>query len=41
LNHLEKNPAPIKKRNVQDDSKYNKVAILRLDISEMTGKKAD
>jgi nitroimidazol reductase NimA-like FMN-containing flavoprotein (pyridoxamine 5'-phosphate oxidase superfamily) len=41
LNHLEKNPEPIKKRNVQDDSKYNKVAILRLDISEMTGKKAD
>ena len=41
LNHLEKNPEPIKKRNVQDDSKYSKVAILRLDISEITGKKAD
>ena len=41
LNHLEKEPEPIKKRNVQDDSKYDKVAILRLDITEMTGKKAE
>ncbi len=40
LNHLEKDPKPIKKRNVQDDSKYDKVTILRLDIEEITGKKA-
>ena len=38
LNHLEKNPDPIKKRNVKNDDKYDKVAILRLDIVEMTGK---
>ncbi|WP_455392792.1 pyridoxamine 5'-phosphate oxidase family protein [[Eubacterium] cellulosolvens] len=41
LNHLEKEPEPIKKRNVQDDSKYSKVTILRLDITEVTGKKAN
>lgn len=40
LNHLETNPDPIKKRNVQDDSKYDKITILRLDIQEITGKQA-
>ena len=40
LNHLEEKPNPIKQRNVKDDSKYNKVSILRLDIIEITGKQA-
>ena len=38
LNHLEKNPKPIKARNIKDDSKYDKVGILRLDIEDITGK---
>jgi len=41
LNHLEKNPEPIYKRNIPDDTKFDKVSILRLDIEEMTGKAAD
>ncbi len=40
LNHLEPNPEPIKKRNVQNEDKYDKVSILRLDITELRGKKA-
>ena len=39
LNHLEENPDPIKKRNIQDDNKYNEVGILRLDIEVLSGKK--
>jgi nitroimidazol reductase NimA-like FMN-containing flavoprotein (pyridoxamine 5'-phosphate oxidase superfamily) len=39
LNHLEENPDPIKKRNIQDEDKYNKVGILRLDINSLSGKK--
>ena len=40
LNHLEEDPKPIKKRNVKDDNSYQKVAILRLDIDEISGKQA-
>jgi nitroimidazol reductase NimA-like FMN-containing flavoprotein (pyridoxamine 5'-phosphate oxidase superfamily) len=38
LNHLEDEPESIKKRLLYEDSRYNKFAILRLDIGEMTGK---
>lgn len=38
LNHLETNPDPIKERNLSNEERYNKVCILRLDITEMTGK---
>ena len=38
LEHLEGEPDPIKKRNVPDDKSYKKVAILKLKITEMTGK---
>jgi len=38
LEHLEGEPEPIKKRNVPDDKSYKKVAILKLKITEMTGK---
>jgi len=38
LKHLEEEPEPIKKRNVPDDKSYKKVAILKLKITEMTGK---
>lgn len=41
LNHLENKPEPIYKRNIPDDTKFDKVSILRLDIKEMTGKTAD
>ena len=40
LNHQEKDPQPIKDRNVKDDSKYDEVAILKLVIDEIYGKKA-
>ena len=40
LNHLEDDPEPIKERNVKDNSKYDKVSILRLDIGDLTGKQA-
>jgi len=38
LEHLEREPGPIKKRNVPDEVSYKKVAILKLEIMEMTGK---
>ena len=38
LEHLEREPEPIKKRNVPDDGSYKKVAILKLMITEMSGK---
>jgi nitroimidazol reductase NimA-like FMN-containing flavoprotein (pyridoxamine 5'-phosphate oxidase superfamily) len=41
LNHLEKDPVPIYKRNIPDDTKFKKVSILRMDIKEMTGKATD
>ncbi len=39
LNHLEDNPATVKKRTLKNDQIYDKFAILRLDISDITGKK--
>ena len=39
LNHLEDNPDPIKQRNLKNDSAYGGVALLKLDIIHMTGKK--
>ncbi len=39
LNHLEKNPDPIKKKILKDKTCYEGVNILRLDIKEITGKK--
>ncbi len=41
LHHLETDPVPIKKRNIENDASYKKVNILRLDISEIIGKKGN
>jgi len=40
LHHLEDNPAPLKERLLKDDRIYTKrnMAVLRLDITEITGK---
>ncbi len=38
IHHLEENPKPIRKKNLQNDDAYENVGILRLDIEEMTGK---
>ena len=42
LNHLEEHPDEVRKRLLREDSRYEKMqmAILRLDIEEMTGKQA-
>ncbi len=40
LSHLEENPQEVKRRLLKDESRYERVEILRLDISEMTGKEA-
>jgi len=39
LHHLEKDPDPIRARNIENDESYKKVGILRMDIGQMTGKK--
>lgn len=39
LNHLEENPALIKARNIKNNASYDKFAMLRLSITELTGKK--
>lgn len=39
LDHLEKDPRPIFERNIKDDSSYNGVTILRLDLDSVIGKK--
>lgn len=39
LDHLERDPEPILRRNISDDGSYDKVAILRLDIASIAGKK--
>ena len=41
LNHLEENPAPIKARNIKNEMSYDSFAMLRLEITEMTGKKGN
>lgn len=38
LNHLEENPEPIKERALKSDEVFDKIAILKLRISELTGK---
>ncbi len=38
LHHLEDDPATIKERNIKDDSSYDKVVILSLDITSIVGK---
>jgi uncharacterized protein len=38
LDHLESDPAPILKRNIMDDSSYDKVVILRLKADLIKGK---
>lgn len=39
LHHLEDNPEPIRARNIKEDQSFDRVAILRLQIAELTGKK--
>lgn len=39
LHHLEENPEPIQARNIKDDQSFDRVAILRLQIEELTGKR--
>jgi nitroimidazol reductase NimA-like FMN-containing flavoprotein (pyridoxamine 5'-phosphate oxidase superfamily) len=41
LDHLEDNPDIIREKSLKSDEDYKDVGILRLDISEMTGKKSD
>jgi nitroimidazol reductase NimA-like FMN-containing flavoprotein (pyridoxamine 5'-phosphate oxidase superfamily) len=38
LNHLEENPEKLKKRLLSKDTAYQKFAVLRLDITEISGK---
>lgn len=40
LHHLEENPGEVKERLLKDETRYRDVAILRLDIFDITGKKA-
>lgn len=39
LHHLEEDPDPIRQRNIRNDAAYNGVAILKLAITHLTGKK--
>jgi len=39
LRHLEEQPDPIRERNIQSDTSYNRVGILRLSIIHLSGKK--
>lgn len=39
LDHLERDPQPIFDRNIQDDTSYNTVTMLRLDMESVIGKK--
>jgi nitroimidazol reductase NimA-like FMN-containing flavoprotein (pyridoxamine 5'-phosphate oxidase superfamily) len=39
INHLEKNPEKVKEKSIKSEQTYDDVAILRLDIKELTGKK--
>lgn len=40
INHLEKNPDVIKKNTLKDEKKLVNLGILKLNITEMTGKKS-
>lgn len=39
LDHLEDNPSVIKERSLKNEEMYNSIAILRLDIKDIIGKK--
>ncbi|HBV96430.1 MAG: flavin-nucleotide-binding protein [Peptococcaceae bacterium BICA1-7] len=39
LHHLENNPDPIRQRNLKNDAAYKGVAILKLTITHLTGKR--
>lgn len=39
LHHLEDNPDPIRQRNLKNDAAYNGVAVLKLTITHLTGKR--
>jgi uncharacterized protein len=39
LNHLEETPSVIKERALKNENMYNNIAILRLDITSLTGKR--
>lgn len=39
LNHLEENPSVIKERVIKSAEMYNNIAVLRLDITDISGKK--
>jgi nitroimidazol reductase NimA-like FMN-containing flavoprotein (pyridoxamine 5'-phosphate oxidase superfamily) len=41
LNHLEKDPEPIRKRTFSDDKALKRVGILRLNIEDITGKQGN
>jgi nitroimidazol reductase NimA-like FMN-containing flavoprotein (pyridoxamine 5'-phosphate oxidase superfamily) len=43
IDHLEEEPDEVRKKLLKEDSRYEKMqmAILRLDIEEMTGKQAE
>jgi hypothetical protein len=38
INHLENDPEPIMEQHLPDDTSYDRVTVLRLDISSMVGK---
>jgi uncharacterized protein len=38
LRHLEDDPETVKKKSLKDDAAYDRAAILRFDIADMTGK---
>jgi uncharacterized protein len=38
LNHLEENPEPIKARNLKNDEMFSRFALLKLEITDITGK---
>jgi len=39
LHHLERDPDPIRARDIKNDESYAKAGMIRLDILSMTGKK--
>jgi nitroimidazol reductase NimA-like FMN-containing flavoprotein (pyridoxamine 5'-phosphate oxidase superfamily) len=41
LNHLEDEPDEVKERSLKSDEAYKEVGMLRLDITEMTGKQGE
>ena len=41
LNHLEDDPEQVRKRSLKSDEAYEEVGVLRLDITEISGKKGE